>query len=1137
MKKDHHLGSWRLTYSYSWPKVQRIISLGCALGFMTMGSTIELRAAKVESELNTSLVAQQSNTKTISGVVKDENGDLLPGALVRVKGTQIATSTDADGNYTLSKVPAAAEFIIISCVGMKSQTVAVGTQSKINVSLESESTGLNEVVVTALGIKRENKALGYAISSVSAADIVKTGTPNFATALYGKLSGVRIQAAPGGNTSAVSITVRGVSSLTGSSQPLVILNGVPIRNGDANNTSYWDNQRINSNGLVDINPEDIETISVLKGASATALYGSEAANGVVMITTKSGKSSQGIGIDFNANISGDWVAYMPKYQTTFGPGVAVSSRGTYEQATGGFYERTYNGETYKSIRSTTTTYGPKYDGSDILYYDGTIRKYAPVSANPWSQVFRTGFNQTYNLAITQGNEKGNMRFSYTYVNNLPTQYNSSYDKHNFSLTGSYSLNKQLKIDYSVNYIIQDIKNRPYRISRLTNNFSGMFNAWDDIAWLKNHTITSLGYMNSSNTTSTLTPNESFAYTLAASSLVSEYFWNILAKEQLESSNRLLATATPSWKITDGLTLQGRISTDYTGDKIENKNRTENSLIYGSYTGQYSLSNQRYQIVHGDVLLMYNKSLTKHLGLVANAGWQARNENSYWSTVSTNGGLATENWFNIAASYKTATASMYEYHFLKDAYLGTASLSWNNYLFLEGTARSERSSSLAGGDALFYASANSSFIYTDAFRSKIPNWYDYGKIRVSYGKVGNSPAPYSAQEGFNQGTASGYIYNTTPSVLGNNNILPENKYEFEVGLESKFLKNRLGIEATYYNNKTINEILTQTLANSSGATSKLLNVGEVHNKGLEFTIYGTPVETKDWHWDLRGNIAFNRNTVTKLNDGSDILTHTTIDGGAVSIESHIGQPMGDIYAYAPLTDNNGNPIVGSDGFYKLTTDRVKVGNAMAKAVGGVNSSIGYKNFTLDFSLDFRIGGAVLNTPYQYLMGRGSLVNSMDNRDAAHGGLTYYFADNNGSNMPSGGTGSTGIYTYDNGMILPGIKEDGSKNDIIISSDKYYWYTYNWGVGDPTYYSHSIFNNTYVKVREIALSYTLPKKLTSKFSCKNLTVSAYSRNPFYLYKNLPIFDAEATDGTNWVSQSQIGGSTATTRTFGMSLRASF
>jgi len=1107
---------------------------------MKRKNLFELRVviALIFSVLTITTFAQ---TITVTGTVSDTNSEPVIGASVVIVGySNLGTVTNAEGIFTLSNVPSNST-LRVTYVGLQPQEIAVNGQRNINVTMQQDSKSLNEVVVTALGIKRESKALGYAISTIAAPDIVKTGSPNFATSLYGKATGVRIQAAPGGSTSAVSINVRGLSSITGTNQPLVIVNGVPIRNGDANNTDYWNDQRVNSNGLIDINPQDIESISILKGASASALYGSEAANGVVMITTKTGKTNAGLGVDFNTNISGNWVAYMPEYQTTFGPGVRVGGRGTYEKNTGGFWERTYNGQTYKSIRTATGTYGPRYDGSDILFYDGTVRKYEPISANPWSEIFRTGFDQTYNLGITQGSQKSNMRFSYTYVNNLPTQYNSNYNKNNFSLTGSYSLNDNLKLQYSANYIIQNIKNRPYRISRLTNNFSGMFNAWDDVAYIRNHTVTSLGYMNVTTGESTLTPKESFAYPLACGSLVSEYFWNIYGKEQQENSNRLIASVTPSWKIIDGLTLQGRLATDYTTEKIENKNKTERPLVFGSYSGYYGLQNKRYEIFYGDILLMFDKNLTEKLGLMANVGWQARTEKSFATSVGTNGGLSVENWFHLNASKNTPSSGMYESSYLKQAFLGTVSFSWDNYLFVEATGRQEKSSTLApGNNSFFYPSVNSSFIYTDAFEDALPRWYDYGKIRVSYGKVGNAPELYRAVQAYNQSSVSGYLYNTVPTNLGNDKIRPEQKYEFEIGWENKFFGNRLGFEATYYNNKIVDQILQTTTPPSSGGSSILLNIGELRNHGFEFSAYGTPFQTKDWTWDLRGNIAFNRNTVTKLMEGIDVLVHQDIDGGATRIESHIGEPMGDIYAYAPLQDDKGNYVVGSDGFYKLTPERVKVANAMPKAIGGLSSTLRYKNISFDATIDFRIGGAVLNTPYEYLMGRGSLVESMNYRDTEHGGLKYYFPNNDGGQMPvalGNGTAPSGAIVYDNGVILPGVKEDGSANDIMLESDKWYNWTYNWGVGDPTYYSHAIFDNSYVKVRELALSYMMPAKITSKFACRTLTIGVFARNPFYIYKNLPIFDAEATDGTSWISQAQIGGSTATTRTFGVSLRAAF
>ena len=1078
----------------------------------------------------------------VTGTVFDDSGPLI-GASVTIKGTSKGTVTDSDGKFTLNAQ--IGETIVVSFLGYITNEIAYNGESNLSIKLEEDAQKLGEVVITALGIKKEAKALGYGMTTIQASDIVKTATPNFATSLYGKVPGVRVQAAPGGTSTAVSITVRGLSSITGTTQPLVIVNGIPIRNGDANNAGYWTDQRIRSNGLIDINPEDIESLSILKGAAASALYGSEAANGVVMITTKSGKSIQGVGVDVSTNFTADKIAYMPKYQTVFGPGGRVGGRTAgYNQDSGGFWEREWNGQKYKSVQSANSMFGPKYDGSEILYLDGTKRKYEAVG-DPWSETFRTAYNQNYNISVTQGNEKGNMRLGYTYLHSTPNQYNSDYGKNNFSLSGSYSLNKSLKIDYNANYIVQNIKNRPYRISRLTNNFSGMANAWTDVKYIRENTITSRGYRNVIAPNRTPTMDEAFAYDFGAYALVEEYFWNILGKEELENNNRLLASLTPSWQIIDGLKLQGRVATDYTTSKIENKEKTVRPLAYGDPTGYYGLLNRRYEEIYGDIMLMFDKRVTEYLGIVANAGWMGRTEKLFSSKVGTDGGLTVENWFHINSSKNKPNSEQGISDFLKTGVFGTLGLSYNNFLYIEGTARQEKISTLAkGSNSFFYPSFNASFIYTDAFRNALPLWYDYGKIRASYGIVGNAPEIYKASVAYQQSTASGYIYNLTKDELGNEKLVPEEKHEFELGWENKFFENRLGFEISYYQNVIKDQILRTDMPITTGGSRIWMNVGELKNKGLEFSVYGTPVKTKDIFWDVQANLVSNKNSVTKLAEGLSVLVHQNIDNGAVTIESHLGEAMGDIYAYDVKKDANGNAIIGEDGFGVLTDQRVKVGNAMPKLTGGFSSAFGFKNFVLDLALDFRIGGSIINVPYEYIMGRGSLVESMKWRDADNGGLTYYFKDNNhsaGICVPfkgkAGDKGPNGEIVYDNGMILDGVKQDGSKNDIMIPADVWYNWTYNWGTGDPTYYAHSIFDNSYCKVREISLSYNLPKKLSSKFSCRNLTVSVFGRNLFYLYKNLPIFDVEATDGTSWVSQSYIGGSTATTRTFGVSLRASF
>lgn len=1080
-----------------------------------------------------------SQNVTVKGTVKDTQGSPVIGATVHVSGANLGTVTDVDGQYSIT-APSDGT-LSFTYLGMVPQTVKIGGRTTVDVVMSENSKQLNEVVVTALGIKKEEKSLGYAVSTVNASDIVKTGTPNFGTALYGKVTGVKIQAAPGGSTSAVSINVRGINSITGTNQPLIVLNGVPIRNGDANNDSYYADQRVQSNGLVDINPEDIASISILKGASASALYGSEAGNGVVLITTKSGTSGQGLGVNFDATFTADAVAYMPTYQTTFGPGYPIIDRsGSYEIGSGGFIQRSYNGQNYRSLRGTSNYFGPKYDGQNVLYYDGTERPYTAMSGDPWKDVFRTAYNQTYNVAVTQGGKKGSMRFSYTYANSQPNQYNSNYEKNNFSLTGNYSLNSRLSFDYNVNYIIQNIKNRPYRISRLTNNYSGMFGAFDNVKYIRQHTVTSQGYENVPVTSQSATPDESFAYAFGSYSLLSEYFWPVYMNNEYENDNRLIANVGLNYNILDWLRLRGRLSTDLTSERVEDDNSTTTALAIDNQTGSYSQAHSTDKIVYGDLMLLWDKKLTSKLGLTGNIGMQARTERYSLSKVATNGGLSVVNWFNLNASRLTPTATEGYSSYLRTAMFGDLGLSWDGYLYLEGTIRQEKSSTLASGkNSFYYPSVNSSFIYTQAFRDLLPKWYDYGKLRVSYGVVGISPDVYAAAKNYVQGSASGYIYNTVDPAIGNDGIKPERKYEWEFGLENKFFGDRLGFEVTYYRAVDKDQILSTTVPFSSGGQSVLMNIGELKNKGLELSVYGTPILTKNWRWDLSGNISFNKNKIDKLSDGVDVLTHSTLDNGALTIESHVGGSVGDVYSYTPKTDANGNKIVGSDGFYELTDTRVKVGNITPKATGGINSSLTYKNFTLSTTIDFRIGGAVVNIPYQYMMGIGSIKESMANRDAAHGGIQYYYPGNDFNAAPVAYSGKVpnGETVYDNGMVLKGVTEDGKANKKIIPADYWLSEVYQWGVSTHGYYSHSVFNNTYVKLRELSFGYTLPKSLSKKFACNNLTFSVFGRNLFYFYKRMPIFDAEATAGTNWQNQTQIGGSTATTRTFGVSLRASF
>ena len=1090
--------------------------------------------------------AGAQETKTIKGMVRDVTGEPLIGASVIEKGTNNGVITDVDGNFTLT-VPADAT-LSIAYMGYATREIHLAKRKKqgdLRVTLREDSQQLKEVVVTAMGIKKDTKRLGYAVSTIESDEIVKAGATNFASAMYGKAPGIRITQTQGGSAGAVSINVRGLTSITGNNQPLIILDGVPIRNGGTGKSTdfaeFGNDGQIRSNGLVDINPEDIESVSVLKGASATALYGSEAANGAVVITSKRAKSGK-LTVDFTAQVTANLPAYLPKVQTVYGPGRYNTEYSDYEKQTGGFYQRTMNGESYRSLYNTTMSFGPKYDGSDVLYWDGKMRPYLPATDNPWKELFRTGWNQTYNLAISQGTETSSNRFSYTFMGETPNSLTGSFTKHNFKLTGSYKPARTLNIEYSLNYIVQDVKDRPQTSLNLYGSFSNMFSSFMDIPYLKQSYVTSLGYRNTyAGGDATLTPDEAWAYDPGYLNGVSNMLWNMYHHHSKETENRLIGMIRPTWQITNWLSLRAQLSTDITDTKqtLEYETERPNSLYDPS--GSFQNINRRYDIVYGDVMLNFNYNI-RRFDIAATLGWTGRYENMNNMRVSTNGGLVTENWFDLNASRYTASSTLQRMELLKTGYMGTLSLGWDNYLFLELTGRQERSSTLKD-QSFFYPSANLSFLFSNAFR--MPAWWNHGKLRLSYGVVGNAPETYAANIIYEQGSDNGFTWNYVPSSWGNANIRPEKKYEYEIGFESKFLNNRLGFDVSYYNNRVKDQILSTPQPSTSGVKYVLMNVGEVANEGWDISVSATPVLTKNFRWDLTANYGIYRNKVVKLADGVPYLEISNIGGGGAKIQAVEGRPMGDIYVQVPQMNENGEYLVSDKGLYMNQTELQRVGNINPDGVGGLFSSFSYKNIFLDFSIDFRIGGDVINEMYQYSTASGLTPESLQFRDTEHGGLSYYYPGNNNASGvpvqvdPSLGTGPNGETVYHDGVILPGVvASTGEKNTRIIPAGYYYNQTYNWGTQpEQLTYRHSVFDNSYVKLRELTIGYQFPEKLISKLGMTRLSVSVFGRNLFYFYKALKNYDAESSVGTSWASQAVVGGSTTATRNFGVSLRASF
>jgi iron complex outermembrane recepter protein len=1083
--------------------------------------------------------------QTVSGrVTAKQDNSPLPGVSVLLKGTTTGTTTDAEGRYTINVGSVQNPTLTFSFIGFAAQEVAVGSQSTIDLTLEEDLQQLNEVVVTALGVAKEKKSLGYATATVQAADLTRTASPNFGSALYGKAPGVRIATTPGGATSAVNITVRGVNTVLLKNQPLIVMNGVPIRDGEVSNNNYWGDQRLRGNGLLDINPEDIENISILKGASAAALYGSDAVNGVVLITTKSGKGTKGLKVDFAATYSVDKIAYTPRYQNVRGPGAPINVSNGGQDAEGFIYYDT-NGDNVGDTRGVlgySINFGPKFDGKPTMTWDGQIRPYEAQEG--YNSLFQKANNKMYSVAVTHGGENSHTRFGFTRQENEGLSWGSQNEKNMINFANSFKLGKKLSVDLNLNYINQFTKNRPYSIDRLMNNFAGMIGRFDNGDWYHDKYQTSLGYKAVIGGGQSLTPNENIIRNGIRADLM-DYVWRIHKHNSYERSNRIISSATLNWDIVTGLKLRGRVAADVTSMKTENKNATEVPIVFG-YSGSYSLENRNDNHFYGDLILSYTKSVTPDIEIGASAGYSANQQNVAMSSSSTTGGLTFENRFDITSSLFGASSGSFRSYFVRDAFFGTISGSYKGFLFLEGTLRNDRTSVMHPSQNRFtYPSVNAGFVFTEAFQ--LPAAISYGKLRAAWGIVGNYPDPYMANIAYNPGTlgAHGYspvLYTYLPSSFGNDFIRPEKKHEIEFGLETRFLSNRLGLDITYYNGQIRDQILELELPGSTGARKILANVGTLRNKGLEIALNATPIKTSNITWEVTLNYAKNTNTVEQLASGAQELPHADYDGNAAVLKSVVGQPMGDIYVHPVQRHANGEMIVDPNGLYKVDPNQmVKAGNVMPKAVGGFINNVSYKGFRLDVVIDYRFGGHVMPTALNWMTSRGLTEESLNNMDEEHGGFAYY-EDASGNRFRAEGTeGPNGETVYHDGMLLSGVKADGTPNDYIASASEYYWVVYNWGgpqYSPNTRYELFVKENSYVKMRELALTYTLPASIAGKIKANKIEVGVFGRNLFFLYRTIKDMDPEQTTaGSRWFQNVNNVGTNPASRTYGASVRLSF
>ena len=1077
----------------------------------------------------TSLYAQQS----ISGTVSDANGP-ISGATVSVKGTTRGTQTAANGSFTIQA--SQGETLRISIVGYKSQEIVVGATKTINIKLNEDAGALDEVVVTAMGIKKDQRKLGYAVSTVKAEDI-QEGSPSIGASLYGKAPGVRIQSSPGGQIAASSIVIRGQNSISFSRQPLIILDGVPIRNGEANTKGMWDESRIMGNGLLDVNPNDIESISILKGAPASALYGSEALGGVLVITTKKGSKKEGLGIDFNMNIQSERLAFIPDFQYEFGPGygwTGPSGLLTNGADNDGFLKTTgRDGKQYiRPWMSSWGNFGPKFDNRDVMWWDGEIRQY---SAQPdgMKKLYDNGNTNNYSLSVSNAGDLGSFRFSYNRNDFNGIMPGSKQNRNNFSFNSSLNISKKLTFDLTTSYINTYTLNRPYLINNV--NAYG-YNLAEKADVVRSRYKTSEGYKFTTN--KSFDPKEYFLYSTSASQYMDNILWNNLENQDIAKENRFISSATLNFKPIDPLSFRFRVGNDYTSSNSETKNRNSRNVAFEN-SGYYGTNNGSQRVTYGDFLTSYNKTFNDfELGL--SLGAMLKQEQDQNTSLGTAGGLVQENFFSLNNSVDRLTTGFGRRKVTRSGFFGIGTLGYKNQLFAELAVRRESSSTLPKKNNTFtYPSGSLSWIISESLANK-PLWLNYAKLRTAFGFVGNDLTAYAANNAYNQQTINGVIVNYLPTVYGNDFIKPERKREFEVGLESKVLDNRVGIDITYYNNLIKDQITYIDVPGSSGVTSMLSNLAKMSNYGLEIGLNVNPVRNERWNYDIGINFSFNRNKISELPTGGQYLKLADVDNSSLMVVATPNKAYGDIMTYSYKYDQNGNKLVDGDGYYIKDNVPTVHGNVTPKGIGGITNSVsfdtGHGKIGLTALIDYRIGGDIFSLSNYQNTASGKLATTLQGRDAARGGISYY-VDANSRNVaiePGGTVPSNAKFggrIFDNGIIADGYTMDGKKNTYVLEAADYYLTNNYWTSG---IYDHQIYDNSYVKFRELTLSYTLSSKLAAKLRARNVTLSLIGRNLFYIYKNVPNIDPESAIGTTPREMGIDRYGIPTTRSYGFSLK---
>ncbi len=1089
---------------------------------------------KNQIDKNTQHSAQQQ--RNVTGTVIDQSGQPLPGVTVIVKGTTTGTVTNSDGNYSIS-IPGNVDALVFSFVGMETKTVNIGTSTVINVVLESSSESLEEVVVTALGIKREVKALGFSAQELGENDLSASRETNVANYLTGKVAGVQVSKTAAGAGGSTNVVIRGNSSIAGSNQPLYVVDGIPIINySNDNRSSAIASADIDyGDGIGDINPQDVESMNVLKGPAATALYGSRGANGVILITTKSGRRvGKGLGIEINSGVTFEDLYLIPNFQNEFGSG--YDDEGYANYSWGGF---TFDGIYYNwPENGQLDSWGGPLDGSIKIpnwwtlpedgsipssVWDNPITEAIPYVAQPRENVrnfFDTGITFSNNVALTSSNDKSSMRLSVGDISTTGIVPNHKIGKKSITFGGNTEVNNIVSFNGKISYIRTEGEQRP------RTGYSASNPMYNLISMSRNTPLDFVKYQYETTKVNIRYPGINY-----------NPYYMVNEIKNNDYKDRIIGLTSATLNFTDWLSLMGRVGADFYSIVQETRWPADpNSRNSASRNGLMTQSISRALDLTSDVMLAANNNISEKINLNGVLGASLRkykSEDMHWEARE----FKSKDVYHIS-NFNDIRPSFREYEKEMQSVFFTGQIAYQNFLFIDVTGRNDWSSALGvNNQSFFYPSVSTSFIFTDAFGIS-GNILNFGKIRASWAQVGNDSDPYLTRSGYSLYSTgfNGLPYATKSGTIPLWDLKNELTESVEFGTDLRFFENRLTLDLTYYDSKTSNQILSLPVSSASGYNTAVINAGEIRNSGIEAAIGVVPLSIGSFRWKVDFNYAANQSEVVEL-DGN-IQTYRIINnsGGepALShIEAQVGAPYGNIVGYAYKRAPDGQRIVSPAGRYLREDEMSVLGNITPDWIGGLNNTFSFKGLSLNILLDFVQGGEVVSATKYEMTRKGTGAWTTEGRRPK---ARY----TEGDDIPAGSAvGDPMPYVG----ILDGVVEikdaegnvTGYEKNTIAVPGQSYWANRAWdGIGEEF-----VEDGSYISLREVMLSYRFNPSFLSKTPFTGVTITAMGRNLLYLQNKMDYLglSPESAPNTSGGASGIEALTMPSTRTYGFNIKLSF